>query len=819
MAYSKEQLLDSSGQRAYPGEATEALFVLGGIGTGNVSIGSRGEFRDWEIFNKPNKGNVMPNTHFAIWAKPEGGAPVTKVLESRLNLPHSKSHGYHPITGAGLPRLEKSTMRGEYPLVWVDFEDRELPVQVTLEAFTPFIPLNVDDSSIPGAYLTYNVTNTSDKPVDVTIAGSLMNPIGGLGYDSFGNLDVRNAGGNRNEFIQAGSYSGLQFTSDAFGEGELNFGSLSLVTTNPKVTYKRAWLRGAWYDFLQEFWDDFAEDGRLNDLGYDTPSEKNRTDTGSIGAYETLAPGETKSFAFVLAWHFPNRINGWNEHICVKEEGREITQNYYARQFDSAWSVADYLIGQRDRLTAETKSFHGALFGSTLPSHVIDAVASNITVLRSQTCFRHIDGRFYGYEGCFDHLGCCDGSCTHVWNYAQTLAFLFPELEQSMRRTEFLTEVNEDGKMNFRAFQMFGAQWNWQGHSAPAAADGQMGTIMRAYREWKLTGDDGFLRELWPAIKLTLDYAPIHWDTDGDLVLDGVQHNTYDIEFYGPNPLTGVFFLGALRAASEMASYLGEEETAAKYAAAFETSSKRLDELTWNGEYYVQVLEDVDAHKYQHGLGCLSDQLLGQQLAHLYGLGYLLPKERVQSAIHAVFKHNFKTDFHNHVNCQRTYTLNDEKGLVLCSWPNGGRPKLPFVYSDEVWTGIEYHVATHLIYEGFVEEGLTIVKAVRDRQDGYRRSPWNEVECGHHYARSMSSWGLLIALSGFEFDMARGEMKFAPVLNGDDYTGFWSTGRAWGTYSQKRIADGDGGFDVDVKVLYGDASGVKVNAGGKEFML
>ncbi|RAP77791.1 GH116 family glycosyl-hydrolase [Paenibacillus montanisoli] len=817
MVYTKEQLFDSSGQRTYPGEATEALFVLGGIGTGNISIGSRGEFRDWEIFNKPGKGSLMPNTHFAIWAKPEGGKPVTKVLESRLNLPHSKSHGYHPVTGAGLPRLEKSTMRGEYPLVWVDFEDKELPVQVTLEAFTPFIPLNVDDSGIPGAYLTYQVTNTSDKPVDVTIAGSLMNPIGGLGYDSFGNLDVRNAGGNRNEFRQAGSFSGLQFSSDAFSEGDLNYGSMSLVTTNPKVTCKRAWLRGAWYDFLQEFWDDLAEDGRLNDLGYDTPSEKNRTDTGSLGVYETLAPGETKLFAFVMTWHFPNRINGWNEHICVKEEGREITRNYYACQFDSSWSVADYLVGERERLTQETKKFHSALFGGTLPSVVVDAIASNITVLRSTTCFRHINGRFYGYEGCFDQAGCCDGSCTHVWNYAQTLAFLFPELEQNMRRTEFLTEVTADGKMNFRAFQMFGAQWNWQGQSAPAAADGQMGTIMRAYREWKLTGDDDFLRELWPAIKNTLNYAPIHWDTDGDLVLDGVQHNTYDIEFYGPNPLTGVFFLGALRAATEMAAYLGEEETAKKYTAAFETSSKRLDELTWNGEYYVQRLEDVDAYKYQHGLGCLSDQLLGQQLAHLYGLGYLLPKERVQSTIHAVFKHNFKTDFYNHVNCQRTYALGDEKGLVLCSWPNGGRPKLPFVYSDEVWTGIEYHVATHLIYEGFIEEGLTIVKAVRDRQDGYRRSPWNEVECGHHYARSMSSWGLLIALSGFEFDMARGEMKFAPVVNADDYTGFWSTGRAWGTYSQKRDASGE--FAVDVKVLYGDASGVKVHACGKEFTL
>ncbi|REE85169.1 uncharacterized protein (DUF608 family) [Paenibacillus taihuensis] len=814
------QLLASQSSRTtvYPAEATEAAFLLGGIGTGNISIGSRGEFRDWEIFNRPGKGVQMPNTYFAIWAKTESGSPVAKVLEARLPQPHSLSHGYHPITGAGLPRMESSSLRGEYPIMQVDFEDGALPVQVSLEAFTPFIPLQVDDSSIPGAYLTYRVTNTSDEPVDVTIAGSILNPLGGLEYDKFGNLNMKNAGGNFNEFRQEGDCSGLVLGTNKFAADDLQQGTLALLTTNPHITCKPAWLRGAWFDFLQEFWDDFAEDGRLNDLGYDTPSDTGRTDTGSIGAYETLAPGETKSFAFVLAWHFPNRINGWNAHICVKEEGRQTTQNYYAGQFDSSWAAATYLVAERERLEKGTKAFHQALFDSALPRPVLEALSGNMTVLRSTTCFRLIDGRFYGYEGCFDDAGSCDGTCTHVWNYAQTVAFLFPELERNMRRTEFLTEVNEDGKMNFRAFQMFDSQWNWNGQPAPAAADGQMGTIMRAYREWKLSGDDEFLRELWPAIQKTLDYGPEHWDTDGDLVFDGIQHNTYDIEFYGPNPLTGIFFLGALRAASEMAAYLGENEVAARYSEAFEKSSKRLDELTWDGEYYVQRLDDVNAHKYQHGIGCLSDQLLGQQLAHLYGLGYLLPKERVQSAIHAVFKYNFKTDFNDHVNCQRTYTLNDEQGLVLCSWPNGGRPKLPFVYSDEVWTGIEYHVATHLIYEGFIEEGLQLVKAVRDRHDGYRRSPWNEVECGHHYARSMSSWGLLIALSGFEFDMSYGVIKFAPVINQAEYTSFWSTGRAWGTYSQK-LNERTGEHDIEVSVLAGDASNLRVLACGKEIII
>jgi uncharacterized protein (DUF608 family) len=535
-----------------------------------------------------------------------------------------------------------------------------------------------------------------------------------------------------------------------------------------------------------------------------------------LGVCETVAPGEIKQIRFYLAWYFPNRLNGWGEHHRVKEQGREITQNNYVNRFDSSWAAAVYLHRHLDRLTKETYAFRDALFGSTLPPYVIEALANNITVLRSTTCFWLKDGRFLGYEGCFDNWGCCDGTCTHVWSYAQTLAFLFPALEQNMRRTEFLEEVEEDGKMNFRAVKMFGSQWLWHNKTAPAAADGQMGSIMRVFREWKLTGDDDFLKTLWPNVQKSLKFALLQWDTDGDMVLDGEQHNTYDIEFYGPNPLTGVYFLGALRAAEEMARYLGDADTADRCRSVFEQSSKRLDELLWNGEYYEQRLEDVNQYKYQHGKGCLSDQLLGQQLAHLYGLGYLLPEEHVKKAVYSIFKYNFKSDFSHHVNCQRTYVLNDEKGLVLCSWPRGGRPRLPFVYSDEVWTGIEYHVAAHLICEGYIDEGLTVVKAVRERHDGIRRNPWNEVECGHHYARSMSSWGLLIALSGFQFDMARKELKFAPAIFRDDFTCFWSTGRAWGTYSQKKNP-ATGEYEADLQVLHGDLSGVKISACGKEW--
>jgi uncharacterized protein (DUF608 family) len=792
-------------QRTYGREAGAAAFLLGGIGTGNVSLGSRGEFRDWEIFNRPAKGSTLPNTYFCVRAQAHGEPPVTRVLESALRPPHTRSHGYHQSVAAGLPRLADSRLRGEYPLVWIEFEDPDLPIELRLEAFTPLIPLDAEDSGIPGAYLTYRARNVSDRSVDVSIAGCIINPVGEVGHGRFGHPSLPPGGGrNLNEFREGPGFSGFFLRSLAFPPGDLRYGDVSLVTQDGPVTRKPVWRRSEWaHEWLQEFWDDFSSDGKLEDLGLDTPSGEGVADTGSLAVSATLAPGETRDYRFILAWYFPNRLNGWSEQVRVRREGREVARNRYAARFASSWDVAAYLVAHRERLERLTRDFHGALFGSSLPPYVLDAVASNITALRSPTCFRLEDGRFLGYEGCFDDAGCCDGTCTHVWNYAQTAAFLFPALERDMRRTEFLEETAPDGEMKFRARRMFESLWDHQ-----AAADGQLGSVMRVLREWKLSGDDEFLRALWPRVQSALRYAASYWDTDGDLVLDGAQHNTYDIEFYGPNPLTGVFFLGALRAAREMALHLGEEDAAQRYAEAFERSSRRLEELTWNGEYYEQRLDDVD-HPYQHGIGCLSDQLLGQQLAHLLGLGYLLPPERVRSALSAVYRHNYRTDFTHHVNCQRTYVLDGEAGLLVCSWPRGSRPRVPFPYSDEVFTGIEYQVAAHLIYEGFLDEGLAIVRAVRDRHDGVRRNPWDEVECGHHYVRSMASWGLLIALSGFQFDLPRGEIAFAPAVNADDFRTFWSTGRAWGTYSQRKDP-ATGEWDVDVRVLYGDASGLTV---------
>jgi hypothetical protein len=455
-----------------------------------------------------------------------------------------------------------------------------------------------------------------------------------------------------------------------------------------------------------------------------------------------------------------------------------------------------------------------------------------MSTLKSTVCMLLDDGSFYGFEGVADEGGCCPLNCTHVWNYEQALAYLYPKLERSMRETDFLHNTLPSGYMTFRTLVPLGpAQWKFK-----PCADGQMGSVVRAYRDWKISGDTGWLRSLWPNVKSALEFAwkgtgsttepgyewtrsqiTMPWDSDKDGVLDAEQHNTYDIEFYGPNTMTGSLYLAALKAGAAMASAMNEPDAAKEYTALFTQGSKKYESLLWNGDYYDQHVsvnpglkvpkelespleEECDSDcvcktgprdkalhpgdvvpKYQYGTGCLADQLLGQYLAHVAGLGYVLDPAHVRKAMGAIAHHNFRTSLTSFANVQRVYALNDESGLVLCTWPKGDRPALPFPYSDEVWTGIEYQVAATLIYNGLVDEGAAIVKAARDRYNGLRRNPWDEEECGHHYARAMSSWALLLAYSGFAYDGTKGSMGFAPAAHGEHFTSFWSCGTGWGT--------------------------------------
>ncbi|MCC6730478.1 MAG: hypothetical protein IT208_14170 [Chthonomonadales bacterium] len=805
------------GARSFTGEyLREVAFPLGGIGTGTVSLGGRGNLRDWEIFNRPGKGRILPYTFFALWARRRGHPPVARVLERQLLPPYSSGFGLPTALVSGLPRLREATFRAIYPLARIDFEDDTVPLRIALEAWNPFVPMDDRASGVPAAVFRWLLTNDGAEPTEAAVCFSLLNACGYNGTDPLGNRHNPLFGANVNEFRRADGLAGLALRRDHPAADDPCFGTMAIATPAPEVTWLTRWERAGWWDDVQSFWDDFATDGGLPDGPEPDPSPDGQTDVGSIAARVVVHPGATVAVPFSLAWHFPNLANHWNTEQAVK--GRRLG-NWYARQWPDAWAVLADLHATGARLEAQTRAYIECMASSTLPPAAIDAASANASILRTTTVLRTEDGRLNGFEGCGDSVGCCPMNCTHVWNYEQTVAHLFPTLERTVRETDFGHNTRSDGSMAFRTLlPLIGELWAFK-----PAADGQMGTIMKVYREWLQSGDRAFLERMWPGVERALEFAwrPGGWDPNRDGVMEGEQHNTYDIEFYGPNTMMGTLYLGALRAAEEMADALGLGDAAARYRAVYESGRARHAETLWNGEYFVQRVvppasveggEGVHASapaslqageaepRYQYGPGCLSDHLLGQWFARVVGLGDLLPPEMVRSAIHAVYRHNFRDDLSEHASVQRVYALNEESGLLLCTWPTGGRPRYPFPYADEVWTGIEYQVAAHLIYEGFVDEGMAIVMGARARHDGERRNPWDEFECGHHYARAMSSWSLILALSGYHYDASRGLLAFDPRVSPEDFRCFYSAGTAWGSFRQRREA---GAYEAAVEVRWG----------------
>jgi uncharacterized protein (DUF608 family) len=757
-------------------------FPLGGIGTGTVSLGGRGQLRDWEIFNRPDKGNELSYAFPAIWAKVGEGDPVARVLESRLQPPYERnSSGLGSDNAPGLPRLAEATFTGAYPFARIAFGDPRLPVEVRLEAFNPLVPLDVDASGWPLAILRYTIRNTANAPARVGIAWSIENPVDNEGRQA--------------AFREVPGLSGLYMDNPFLATSNPLKGTFALCVVGApegSVSYLRGWKRAEWWNGVLTFWDDFSDDGALDST---SPAA---TPVSSLAVTQTIPARREAAVTFLLAWHFPNRTPercGWPAPESVPKS--TVVGNAYTERFRDAWDASKLAAAQLPQLEARTRAFAQAIESSTLPPAVLDAATSTLSTLRVNTCFRTADGEFHGFEGCNDHQGCCHGSCTHVWNYEQATAQVFPTLAHSLRESEFLRNTDTNGLMGFRSYLPDGKQI-WQ----MAAADGQMGCLIKLYRDWKLSGDTDWLRRLWPNAKRALEFAWIEngWDGNRDGVAEGVQHSTYDVEFYGPNPLCGIYYLGALRAGEEMARALGDQDSAAEYHRLSVNGSRWFDQNLFNGEFYIQKVEGRPESQiaagtrvgmgagntlkpdYQMGDACLADQLLGQMQAHVAGLGYLLDEAHVRTTLKSVYKYNYRPNLSEHVDLQRTYALNDEGGVLVATYPLGKRPEIPFPYFGEIWTGLEYQLAASLAFEGMMTEALNIVESARRRFDGERRNPWNEPECGHHYARALASWGCFVAWSGFRYAAPQRELTLMPRTRRQAFRCFWSVPSGWGSF-------------------------------------
>jgi len=796
---------------------SQISFPLGGLGSGCVGLAGNGRLVDWEIFGRPAKGSTNGHTHFAIKAERGGEVLDARVLHgdepppyigASRNMYFGSGFGVSRDAMAGLPHFREVKFGGEFPVAELSFREPKFPGKVRLRALNPFIPLNDADSSLPAACFEISVTNTSQEALDYTIAFSTRNPAPKL---------------STNAAARRGGLGLITLKEDALPADDPAKAELTIATDAAQTSHQEYWFRGAWFDNLGVYWQDFTKPGLLTNRKY-KPVEGRGHDHATLAAHVSVPAGETATVRFVLAWHAPNMTNYWNPEKCESGECRPtVWQHYYATRFDGSAATAKYALTHWERLWADTLRFKAALFSSTLPPEVLDAISANISILKSPTVMRLTDGSFYGFEGCGCEAGCCEGSCQHVWNYAYALPFLFPRLERSMRELDYRYNMCEDGGMSFRLQLPIGRARS----GFRPCADGQLGGVVKTYREWKISGDTDWLKSLWPSVKQSLEFAwaPTNadrWDPDQTGVLWGRQHHTLDMELFGPNSWLTGFYLAALKAAAEMAEACGEPQAAAHYLGLLSRGQEWVEANLSNGEYYQQQvdLDDRDVlepykesdagvlntywdpeHKelkYQVGEGCGIDQVLAQWHASLCGLGDIFDPKRTRQALRAIYRHNFKPSLREHFNPCRVYGLNDEAGTVMVEWPAGKRkPVVPVPYSEETMHGFEYQAACHLIMEGGVKEGLAMVRGVRDRYDGERRNPWNEIECGHNYARSMASYALLNAFSGFEFDLVAGRLAFNPLELKGGFRCFWCVEGAWGVFHAKK-------GEVRLEVLAGE---------------
>jgi non-lysosomal glucosylceramidase len=491
---------------------------------------------------------------------------------------------------------------------------------------------------------------------------------------------------------------------------------------------------------------------------------------GSVGRTLSLQPGEAQTVTFILAWNFPNlSVTGIEEVV-----GRE-----YAARFDDALAVTRYVSDHSERLFSETRLWRDTWYDSSLPHWFLDRTMANTSILATTTVYRFRDGRFWAWEG----VGCCPGTCTHVWHYAQAPGRLFPEVERQQRENvDFGLAMHDNGGIGMRS--------TLTGSNTPAD-DGQSGRILGAYREHQMSEDSAFLERNWPNIKRAMRFL-INRDLKREGILQDAQHNTLDAEWYGRVSFLASLYLAALRACEAMALEVNDASFARECKEIADTGAKTILEL-YNGEYFFHELDPKHIDQLAVGTGCYIDQLFGQFWAHQVGLGYITDPDKIKSALRALYKYNFAPNigkFRDEFKRGRWYAMNDDKGLIMCSWPKGGLNKewhkaWQFMYFNECMSGFEWQAAAHMISEGLVEEGMAVSRAIHDRYDASLRNPYNEIECSDHYSRAMASYGTFISACGYESHGPQGYLGFAPkVRDGHTFKCAFTAAGGWGSYEE-----------------------------------
>ena len=696
---------------------------MGGIGTGTISLAGNGALVDWELGGHPDKGYIPTwnswAPSFTVRCETADGEKRARLLEGPIPPEDFEGAFGCPVPNHGVPRFTKAVFKAAYPLAQVELEDPQMPLTVRLEAMNPLVKGDAGASGIPGVLFRWNLTNRTAKPLKVSVCGTLVK-IGGV--------------------------------------------ELALVPAAEGVTVTRASdiRTPGWNVSFDRFWRTFLNEGVVADTPKDDSTATRRVDVEQVCAALELGANESRPVTFALAWRNPRRMQWrrFDNNTPSVDVG-----NWYATRYPTAQAAAEHLLADRAALEEKTVAFVREVMSARAPDVVKEAALFNLSTLRSETCFRTADGHFFGWEGCGDREGSCWGSCTHVWGYEHALVDIWPDLAKDMCELQFGPALGENGHMVFRIdLPLANARKGW----SVAAADGQMQCIVKAYECWKRTGDDAWIRKLWPDVRKALAFSWIEggWDADVDGVMEGCQHNTMDVEYYGPNPQMEFLYLAALKAAAEMAAFCGEAEFAAKCRGLAERGSAWTEKNLFNGAYYEHLIRppkgkvadgvrhpdmgarDLSDPDFQLGSGCLIDQLLGDYSARSAGLGFVADRAHARTTLATILKRNCHSPTDDGFNPMRDFVLQGESSLRMGWYDESRLPRSPFPYYRETMTGFEYVVAALLAWDGQAAAAEKVVRDIRDRYDGRKRNPFDEAECGHHYARALAAWTVLKAFSG-----------------------------------------------------------------------
>ncbi|MDN5214925.1 GH116 family glycosyl-hydrolase [Fulvivirgaceae bacterium BMA12] len=763
---------------------------IGGITAGQVYLGGDGQLWYWDIFNLQRIEPGGPGDKFYLnpmvqdKSFEQGFAVRIKKL-----IPTTITPSVKPLRKGGFRNI---TFRGEYPIGKVTYHDPAFPVSVELNAYTPFVPTDHESSDFPAVVMEYTLTNDAVIPVSVELLGWLQN---------MANFQTAASakGTHKNSIIRSENTLQLKLSSDveAASQDLPDYGNMSLTL-----------LQGG------EAW---ATPMAPKDIVYNLPEVGPLKDTlataglgnvltGAIGKEIILNPGEKRTMTFIISWYFPNvhRKESGFHHL----KNREKLRHYYSKKFTSSSDVTRKIIANQKKYLTATKLWNKTWYDSSLPAWFLDRTFINTSTLATTSCYRLDDltddpdneGRFYAMEGVY--LG--HGTCTHVFHYEQALGRVFPGLARQLRtQVDYGLSYKKEGIIAYRGELSAMGRHDGRGY----AVDGHAGTILRAYREYTTALDNRYLEAYWPKIKKSIEYMITHdQEKSGkpDGILEGAQYNTLDRMWYGKISWISSMYNAALRAGAVMAKELGDKAFARKCSEIADIGKKKIVDELFNGEYFINILDPGHPVPPNSNIGCHIDQVLGQSWALQAGLPRVLPKKETVSALKSIFRYNFHKDVGKYLDTAtiknvRFYALPREAGTVMCSFPKGGADKAPgqiqneweklvVGYFSESMTGFTYQAAAHMIAEGLVEEGLTMIRAIHDRYASEKRNPYNEIEYGNHYTRAMSSYGAFVAASGFTLNEPDGAIGFDPKITPHDFRSAFITGGSWGTFSQKREA-------------------------------